>query len=345
MSQLEYRGPQTVLGFKDKSALLITVGILLLIGAALLGCMTSMIPLSIAMQRGMNVGNNTPIQAEPMSNSQAVAAVLMYLALTIAFAWIGMGAILKRRWARPMTLILCAHWTLVGIGTLVVLIAMTPMLMDLFAAQGMGQNAGLVAVIVGAIFTLIFLVGLPLILLFLVRPDDVRLTVEHYDGRPRWTDRVTLPLLGGVVTLAVLGILLILSAPVGVVGFFGLLVTGPIAMGIMAIEGAVYVLAAWRMYRLDRRGWLLALLATALMMVSTTLTALIVPPAEFIRHTTNDPAQIEQIERHQGLSTLVSTGGILLLGIALLVYVWRLKKHLDQPPAVVIATPVAPVDV
>ncbi len=330
MSQLEYRSPPTLLGFTDKTWALITVGILLLLSALVLGCLTAAIPVSQMMPRPRGQSG-----AVVMPMGQLIASIAMYLALAIAFGSIGIGAILKRRWARPLALILCTHWTLAGIGTLVFVCALFPMMKEEFSKQGLGSSAAVGFVVAGAVFSSIFMIALPLSMLLMMRPAAVRETCEYYDPTPRWTDRCSLALLGGIVTLGVMGAVLLLAVPIGVVGFFGVLLTGPAAMLVVLMGGGAFLVSAWRMYHHDLRGWLLGLIATVLMTLSTVVTAFVVPASEFIRQTSNDPAQIEQVQRHEGVSRAMTISLSLLFGGALAVYIVRLRKHMLAPPAAI----------
>src|SRR5260370_37341773 len=86
---------------------------------------------------------------------------------------------------------------------------------------------------------------------------DVKRTCELHDPKPRWTDRCPLPVLGLSLWLF-FGALAMLIVPFAfrlVFPLFGILLVGWLGVIVSIVFAAVWLYAAWALYRLDRRGW------------------------------------------------------------------------------------------
>lgn len=322
MSHLDYQGPAQVLDFKDKSGALIAVGILLALMAAGWGCITATIPLGIVAQQVAPQNQpQTPIR-------EMITGLLILLAMTVIFGWLAIGAILKRRWVRPLTLILCTHWAIVGVGLLNILAATYPMTRDTFRAQGLSGTATVTFFSISVGVTAVLLLALPVTLLMLMRPIDVRRTLEYYDPIPRWTDQRSITLLGGVLTMWAMASFLLLNASADRTGLFGILLTGPLAVLVMLVEAVLYALSGLWLYLRKRRGIVLSVITTAALTVSYILTTLFVPMDELMPQASANPVVIPQ--EQERLYSIVIATLTAVLGVSLIVYILRLRKELEK---------------
>ena len=105
----------------------------------------------------------------------------------------------------------------------------------------------------------------PLAAVLFFRSPHVLATCAARDPRPRWTDRCPTAVVALVITSALTAISILpgLLGPRAVVPAFGTLVTGtPARLAQAAFAGAL-VFSAWSLARMERRGWLVAFVASA----------------------------------------------------------------------------------
>jgi hypothetical protein len=102
----------------------------------------------------------------------------------------------------------------------------------------------------------------------------VKATCEARDPGTRWTDACPLPVLALCLWLLfTVPMLLVMSvAGHGVMPFFGMFLTGlPGTLLCLAIA-ALWIYAAWLLYKLDMRGWWLIFIVMAMFMASALMT-------------------------------------------------------------------------
>ncbi len=318
---LNYQTPTLVLPFKNKSGFLIAAGILLLLTSILAGCGILSIPLAaLAPKR--------PGQVD-LHAGQIVSVTLMYAVLTTVLAWLGIGTLMKRRWSRPLVMILTTHWLLMGVISTIVMVAIFPMLRDQIATDpNMPPGVAGIALMVSLLMIVVMLVALPGVILWLVKSDDARLTVEYFDPTPRWTDQCPLKILGLTLTLWVAGIFFGLMAFQPVLPIFGTMLQGAAAVGIALAIAAALILAGYWVYRMDMRGWWLGLLAIVLPVLAALPTLLFMPVIDWYRAAGTPEQQLVQIAKHATIIRVSSVAIMMLLVIGFVIYMLRLLPQM-----------------
>jgi hypothetical protein len=250
--------------FKDRRTGLVLFGVLeIVIGLfALAGAGFSSLALVL-----------TPPAGAPQGGQGVAAGIAIYLLAAACFLTLGIGSILARRWARALMLVVSWLWLVVGVLSLVAMVFLLPMVrtvtgraFEQAAAQqppaGPVPDPALVgAVVLGCavVFVVLFYIALPAIFILFYRSPHVRATCEARDPRPRWTDRIPLPVLA-LVLVQGCGALGALASGLGygALALFGHVVSGAWAALLTAVFTAVLLLAASWSWRLEARGWWLA---------------------------------------------------------------------------------------
>jgi hypothetical protein len=214
-----------------------------------------------------------PAAAAPQSGRQIAFGIAFYLLVAALFLTLGIGSLLARRWARALALVVSWIWLVFGVVSLIAFLFLMPMMQAATAkafeqAAAQQPTAGpapdpalLNAVAFGCtiVFLVLFGILLPAILVLFYRSPHVRATCEARDPRPRWTDRLPLPVLS-LVLLQGFGAVTVLGSAVGygALAVFGHLVSGAWAWLLSVALSAVLALAAAWSWRLEARGWWLA---------------------------------------------------------------------------------------
>ena len=107
--------------------------------------------------------------------------------------------------------------------------------------------AGAVAAAVGIV--------LPLVLFLFYRSPGVRAIVEERDPKPRWTDRVPLPVLAMVIILLFSSITLLANVGNPVLALFGDVIAGATASLVVLTLAVLCAVVAAQLYRLKESGW------------------------------------------------------------------------------------------
>src|SRR5437764_14512882 len=97
MTEISYMTP-SVRGFKDHSAMLLVVGILFIRGGCIAACGSLTTPLAMRAPQ--------PAGQPPPSAGILVSGLVMYVAIAAVAITLGIGSIRKRRWVRPIVLVL-----------------------------------------------------------------------------------------------------------------------------------------------------------------------------------------------------------------------------------------------
>lgn len=216
----------------DRSIGLIVFGILQIFVGIVCGALT------------LGVIASTELAARAGASTGTVGTIIFaYGLVALHFVACGIGSIRARRWARAMSAAVAALWLAGGIVATISAIAIVPKIVP---------NPPLVAL---TIVLLVIFVALPLSIVLFYARDDVRATVERRDPKPRWTDRVPVPVLAVVIVMAfAAGWLLVnLSAPT--MPLFGTVLTGaPAALALLALAVLCAFLAIG-LYRLKESAW------------------------------------------------------------------------------------------
>jgi hypothetical protein len=229
--------------------------------------------------------------------------VLVYGGLAVALVWLGIGSIMARRWARALLLIFSWTWLVSGILMIPMMgFAMPKAFANLPATAGQptmppGAIAGMTIFIL--LVMSFFFVLLPAIWTFFYFSPHVKATCEMRDPVTRWTDACPLPVLALSLWLLV-GVPVLLIMPVachGVIPFFGTLLSGLPGSVICLAVAALWAYCAWRIYKMDVRGWWIILVAMFLYTVSSLMTFMRHDVVEMYQLMGYPQAQIDQIQK------------------------------------------------
>jgi len=338
--------------FKDRSAGLVVFGILTLLMGCLAGLFTLLILVAHALTVRAAMVKSPGPAAMPMSS--VLFGVLIYGALAVAFAWLGIGSIMKRRWARALLLIFSWCWLIMGIFSCIGMAFVMPGMLKTMSSDGT-PDPNHPALSPEAILTVIGVVSVTFVIIFVILPTvwisfygsrHVKATAERLDPVVRWTDRCPLPVLAACLWLglSVPGMLLMIPAYHGVAVFFGIFLVGwPGALFYLLIA-VIWGYAARSIYRLERRGWWVVFIAICLLAISAALTFARHDIMEMYRLMGYPQAQIEQIQKFGLLSGNRMEWMTLGSMVPCLGYLLFIRKFLRDPSdgAKVLANPVGP---
>jgi hypothetical protein len=311
-----------VLPFNNRSGFLIAAGILMLLAGIMTGCGALMAPVALAVPEQPGV--------QKITLQQVLVALLMYAALSTVLVWLGIGLIKRRRWSRPLTLIVATHWLILGIITILASVALYPVTRDMMGTiPDMPREFMSVMLIIGIVVSSLFMIALPAVILWLVKSDEVRLTVEHFDPTPRWTDRCPIKILGLSITLHLAGVLFAFGIFYAAFPIAGVLLRGvPAILAVLVIAGLL-ILAGYWVYKLETRGWWLGLLTITIVTLAMIPSALLVPPTEVYRAMGTPEEQLPIIAEHEQLLKLAFSGFLLLFAVTFAIYMFRMRPMMQ----------------
>lgn len=317
MDDLSYQVPFAPPGFKPRTGRLIAAGILLLLAGCACGCMTAATPLALL---------NPQINASAQGR-QLLTGGLLYLAITIALFTLATGALLPRRWCRPLVLILSTHWLIIGVFSALGSLLFIPVIKDLLAQQGAGPPPGylIVSFIFGGLFMIVAFIGWPLALLLLMRGEDMRRTCEWRDPVPRWTDGRPINILGLSLTLLLAAFFSLYAGFQPALPILGVVLHGPVAIVVAAAVAAVLGVAAVRVYRLEFAGWWMGLLGVILPILAYVPNGWLVSLKDLYSAGGLQPAQVEPFLRHETAMRASMIAFPLIFAAAFAIYMIRLR--------------------
>jgi hypothetical protein len=313
--------------YKDRATGLMVFGILTI----LLGCMAGLfVPLMLISQvvAAKSAGSAAPLSA-------MMPAILLYGMLAVALVWLGIGSIKARRWARALLLIFSWSWLVMGVFAVIGAAFIMPKI--LAGASGgpdtsHAMPASTIPVVMAVMFLMlgVFFILVPAIWIFFYGSRHVKATCETRDPVARWTDACPLPVLGFCLWLLFSAPMMLVMPLTGhaVMPFFGVFVTG-LPGGLLCLAVAIiWCAAAWRLYRLDVRGWWLILIVFVAVMVSTVLTYAQHDLIEMYQRMGYPQAQIEQMQK-SGLLTGNRMNWLMVFStLPLFGYMLFIKKYL-----------------
>jgi len=228
--------------YKDRSAGLVFFGVVhILLGVVFAGfALITIAAAEIGSRRG-----------SPMPPQTSIAQNLLIYFILAAYAFaVGVGSIRARRWARALAVAVSWLWLVTGIVSGLMLIIFLPRIMAMVPAS----SAPIVIGCTGAIVAIFYLL-LPLAFILFYQRSDVRATCEARDPKPRWTDRVPLPVLAVCLLLGFGAVVLIGNVGRPVVPILDTILTGPAAaLTLIAFAGLLGWLAV-QLYRLKESAW------------------------------------------------------------------------------------------
>jgi len=326
MSEINYFTPETA-GFKNRSPMLLVVGILFIVAGAISGCLGMFVPLALLVPR--------PASMPQQSVAHVVFALALYIGLAAAAITLGIGAVRKRRWAPP--LILAGSWIglIMGLFGLVTWAFRAPQFIagmkQSMSAGRTGAPApppGMINFILGvtALFMFVLYLVVPGVLIWLFRDENVRQTVAFYDPKPRWTDRMPLlPLIFFLVTIqAIFFPLMMISQSWWPV--FGAVLYGPAAIAAAIATALLFAIAAWQILKLRLIGWWMAVVLWTAYMLSAIVTMCSADMRQVYERAGMDARQLQMMRDTHMLPDgwwAVASGAFLIAFIALALYARR----------------------
>lgn len=268
---------------------------------------------------------------QPMNSTQQILPVVtLYGVLAVALVWLGVGSILKRRWARALLLIGSWSWLGVGVIALVSMAFLARPLLDSFQRSMPSEASSgysFFMLIPAAMLLFIFLI-LPGTWLFFYRSPHVKATCEYLDPVVRWTDRCPLPVLAVVLWLIfsiTTSVSMIFVGP-AVLPVFGMFVIGVPAKLILAVMVGIWIYAIRGFYRLDGKAWWIVVVMMAIFFVSSAITYARVDILEIYPALGYSPQQIAEIAKFNFMKGPMMVGFTLLWSVPLFGYLIYLRR-------------------
>ena len=218
------------------------------VGLIVLGILQIFIGLACGlMVLGVIAGAELAQRTTPARGGVASAIVAPGLA-ALYFVAVGIGSMRARRWARALSVVVSAIWMASGVIATLMIALILPRAMEGLPRPTLGFGcAGAVGGILGIL--------LPLVFFLFYRLPAVKALVESIDTKPRWTDRVPLPVLAMVLILIFSAITLLANVGNPAFGIFGSVVSGPVASLIVLTIAVLCAFIAVQLYRLKESGW------------------------------------------------------------------------------------------
>ncbi len=249
---------------RDRKAGLIVFGILTI----LLGLLCAMfVPLMI-------VGVSMSPQSADYGYRMILPGLFTYGGLAVALVWLGVGSILRRRWARDLLLIFSAVWLLFGTLVTLMMVFLMPSVVAGAPGAATSPATSTIIIVVTMGSMAFFLVALPLAWLIFYRSPKTLAMCAASAARPSWTERCPLPVLALSLMVAFSAVSM-LAMPFtygGVLPAFGFFLDGWIGGSLCLLLAVVWLFLARELYRMRRYAWWILLGLLVLFTASTFLT-------------------------------------------------------------------------
>ena len=317
--------------YRDRRTGLIVFGIVEII----IGCFCLLLLLMMVLGQVMAAkatGNPVPFKI-------LLPSLLTYPAMAAGFVWLGIGSMKRRRWARAISLIVSWSWLLVGIVSIVAFVLMAPVIFKPMTTgpNALPEEARAVMMVMMALMLGVMFILIPGALLLFYRSPHVKATCEAADPQRSWTDACPLPVLAASLWMFFGGLMMPLMpiAYNGVFPFFGKLVQGAAGSVVFFILMAVWIYAAWAIYRLKPAGWWLALISFGLLLASNVVTFWNIDIMEWYRAMGYSEDLLNHIQQFNfsGRQFVIWTlvGAALIIGYLLFIYRY-FRNPSSMPP-------------
>jgi hypothetical protein len=322
--------PQTAIEYqqmKDRSTGLIVFGVLALLVAAFCACIGMLSPFALAMESMMPPGS------PPIDRRSVILYAVLYMLMAVLFIALGVGSFQARRWVRPVMLSVAWTWLIFGLSTLAIWLWTIPRMGALMRAANPNQPVPESMVNAITLFTGVMMVvtqiALPLSFILFYRSKHVQATLAERNPLPSWTDRCPVPVLTLSFGLAAGAVMLLGTSVYAVAPAFGVLLTGPGAVGLLVVAAIASAWAAWATYKLQPAGWW----GTLVLMVL--LAAAIVPT--FMRVNLADVYAVigaapEQLAIYRSISTTMINIVTVAMTVFGIIYLLRIRKYFGINP-------------
>jgi hypothetical protein len=312
--------------FKDRSTGLVVLGILEI---AIGGFCALLIPLALALT----------VASQSLAGSAAgpevrtlVPGLLIYGLIAVGFVWIGVGSVRARRWARAVMLSLAWLWLITGLLSMVVFWVLVPRWIGVAGMSDLPGNALTLVMLTTGLFLGFIYVLLPLAFVLFYRSEHVAATCRARDPGPSWVDDcpqqiVTLVLLYGICAAS----LLIVPAYGFAFPLFGVILEGWSGAAAWLVVVALLLLLLVGTARRDPRAWTLAMVASIVAAVSSTVHAAMVPMSAWLDRVATSA---EERQMMASVGDLTPTA-MVLLSLAVwgswIVYLFMVRRFFSSP--------------
>jgi hypothetical protein len=334
---IPYMSSGQPLGFTNQKPMLIFIGIVLICIGAFFGCIAGAMPISLFMVSRSMPGANVNVHATTL-----LMGLVVYALLAAGLIWGGVGAILARRWIRPIFIILSTLAVVLGIVTLIGgVISTTTMANTTFQtsviatstgptsaqvtsvavtrAQGMALFAGLAVVV-------LFMIVLPAGLLWFMRLPSVRQTIEHYDPHVRWTDKRPFPVLAIALSCWIWALTNFSQTAGGITIYFGAVFRGIPGVLMSLLMAAAGVVTGYLVWRQSAIGWWMAVLLCIALTISSILTSLLVRVGDLVAAMDLPAESVEQVRASAGDSSVLTALYVAVLMVPAVMYLYRQRR-------------------
>jgi len=299
--------------FKNRSPILIFFGvILLLVGVA----MAFLGPMEMYVFYLFSEGGRFHYEGFGFGSfmfGNIAAQIVGYYLIAMVCMPLGYGNIVRRRWARTLSLTALGFWLVAGIPFMVAFMFV------LMASKEVTLPTALIALIILALCYAV----VPVLLIRFYRSRDVQLIFEKKDPRPNWLEDVPLPVLVVCavfgLTIAVLHVLILFN---GVFPLFHTLVFELRGIELIAVSILILVGLIWGLLRLRSWAWWGALVYWGYLTFSTIAALSRMTFAEILSRMKFSPLEMDILDGIplHGADLAVLAGIPLLVTLGLLAY-------------------------
>lgn len=319
---IDYHTPGIPLDFKNRKTGLVVYGVFLILFGSLAGCLTIAVPITIVRGQGGET-----------SAGGIISALLAYAGVATGLIWTGIGSIRAQRWTRPIVLIIGTITLVMVAVSGLALLTVIPQMNDAIAGSATTMPAPAVSramtwgFIAAMVLSYLIYLLIPAAFVAFYRSEDVLRTLQYYDPQPRWTEQCPLPVLGAAIASALVAAGMLLAA-IGseILTVFGVFVTSPMAMLGQLLIGGVFATTGYLLFRLDSKGWALAVVITTLSLLSAVVSIVLIDPEALIA----GGASAEEIAAIMGFGEgfkPIQVATALMLGLGSLGYLLYLRKY------------------
>jgi len=302
---------------------------------ALFGLLAALVGVGFVLLGLLNLALPFATELLPSGGGPAVGlptllmGTLVYFLIGGVLIFTGIGSYRKKRWVRPLMLIVAWTWLIAGALGL----GFVALVLDDLVFLG---TANLEPVPVGAVLVVkLFVLGgatiggvvLPLLFVWAYQDRAVGVTCEIRHPGPTWTDRCPMPVLALRVGLGFAAILALPLALQPVVPLFGMLITGWAATLLILAGALVTGFLAWSTYRLELGGWWATSALLVVSGASIALTFLRVQPVEYYRLMGYPEEQLELFEQSGLAHPSLIIWSTVVLTVLSLVYMGAIRRH------------------
>lgn len=249
--------------YKDRSRLIIIIGVLLLLGGIAIGLLG---PLEMYCFYLFSEGGRFYYEGFGFGSfmfGNIASQIVGYYLLAVLLIPLGYGHLTLRRWVRMLSLALLWSWLVVGAPLIIVVFFI------LAASKDLSLPAALMALVLLGLSYFVF----PWIFIRFYQGKNVKQTLAAKDANPGWFENLPMPSLVLSSLLAFYAIMLhILILFNGLFPVFGVFVFGLPGIVLLDLSIACLVCLVWGILRLKLWAWWGAVIWLGLFTFSTILT-------------------------------------------------------------------------